>query len=118
MTDQTLILLSAGSILLGLLSAILFSFLLGYKKWWQKALVKAPVYGLLLGITISGGGNSDPGFALPVPIIPAFLAWDTNERLFNVILPFIYWTLAFFTYESIKYYLLLWKERHNKKPEQ
>lgn len=66
-------------------------------------MVKAPVYGLFLGFGILGGGTSEPGFALPVPVIPAFFLSEKSDSIYSAVLPFLIWTLVFFVYESVKY---------------
>jgi hypothetical protein len=86
-----------------LLAAVLFGLWVRLEKWWHKALLKAPVYGLLLGIGVLGGGGGDPGFALPVPIIPIYIEASKSEKFNAAVLPFVVFTLIFFIYESIKY---------------
>jgi hypothetical protein len=111
MSDTPLYLVSLGSIFIGLLSALLFSFFLKSKRAWVKALIKAPVYGLFLGLGVFGGSPADPGFALPVPIITAWIYAEPSERLEKSILPFIIWTLIFLLYEAVKYSYLSWRNR-------
>lgn len=111
MSDTPLYLVSLSSIFIGLLSALLFSFFIKNKKAWVKALIKAPIYGLFLGLGIFGGSNADPGFALPVPIIAAWIYAEPSERLVKSILPFIIWTLIFLLYETAKYSYIYWRNR-------
>ncbi len=48
------------------------------------------------------GGGGDPGFALPAPIIPAFIFTDKSYRFYNAILPFLFWWTLLFAFQLVR----------------
>ena len=80
--------------LIGLIIVLYSSpFLTPFGKW-TKPIVKSFLYALFFGIGIIGGSNSDPGFALPAPVITVAV-YDFDNLLTNSFIPFICWWLIF-----------------------
>lgn len=109
MTDQVLILSSLASLCIGFVLALYLGVWLGNISWWKKALLKSMALALFLGIGIVGGGG-EVGFALPMPVIPAFFAENVEWRLYSAVYPFLIWWTLFLGLVIIRHF---WKLRTN-----
>ncbi|HEY9113197.1 MAG TPA: hypothetical protein VIN10_00770 [Bacteroidales bacterium] len=66
-----------------------------------RILLTTLIVAILFGVGIFGGSNAEPGFALPAPIIIAFIfdILEGNETSFILrgsILPLLFWWILFF----------------------
>ncbi len=98
MTDPLFVFLCFGVLIAGLLSSFYLNQLVSRFSWVVSSFVKSLVYALFFGIGIVGGGNSDPGFALPVPILPGAFITNKEQFIINIIIPFCVWVVIFFLF--------------------
>jgi hypothetical protein len=81
-------------------------------SWLKRSLIKSFFYASFLGIGVIGGSDSDPGFALPGPIIPVALVTERENWAGNVAIPFcFFWTIFFLCLGMSKLFASIRKRR-------
>jgi hypothetical protein len=63
------------------------------------------LYALFFGLGAVGSGGGEPGFALPAPVIIAFIFASLNTILGSAIIPFAFWFTIIFIIKYITYRL-------------
>ena len=74
-------------------------------NYWSKALIMSFIYALIFGIGIVGGSYSEPGFALPSPILLAgivdvFIGTDLSIMTNGILIPLLFWWILIFAIMS------------------
>jgi hypothetical protein len=106
MSDTSLFILVLVDMVAGLLTWLYLKDYFNHFKWWKATLIKSFVYCLFFGIGALGEGGGEPGFVLPVPILPAAIVSLAESKFYvfvqNALLPYGFWVLVLFLFYIIR----------------